>query len=156
VKGERKTPRRFCGEMYNTELTIGGIALSPRVSSFPLCSITHLASKRSPLCGLSRRSIAGDPRYAVRMVTVLYRCPGTGFRVQGYTAEEIPADHERYEPVTCLACKGSASCESENWRGPHHPRRPPPSPPPASRLTQRTRAAGSGVQVAGSNCLIAV
>ena len=39
------------------------------------------------------------------MVTVLYRCPGTGFRVQGYTAEEMPADRERYEPVTCLACK---------------------------------------------------
>jgi len=39
------------------------------------------------------------------MVTVLYHCPNTRFRVQGYTAEEIPADHERYEPLTCLACK---------------------------------------------------
>jgi hypothetical protein len=39
------------------------------------------------------------------MVTVLYRCPNTGFRVQGYTAEEESADQVGYVPVTCLACK---------------------------------------------------
>ena len=39
------------------------------------------------------------------MVTVLYRCPNTGFRVQGYTAEEESADHDGHVPVTCLACK---------------------------------------------------
>jgi hypothetical protein len=40
------------------------------------------------------------------MATVLYRCPNTGFRVQGYTVDEtIPRDHDVYEPVTCLACK---------------------------------------------------
>jgi hypothetical protein len=37
------------------------------------------------------------------MVTVLYHCPNTGFRVQGYTAEENPADREGSIPVTCLA-----------------------------------------------------
>jgi hypothetical protein len=42
---------------------------------------------------------------AEKMVTVLYRCPNTGFRVQGYTAEEIAADYDIYVPVTCLACK---------------------------------------------------
>jgi hypothetical protein len=40
------------------------------------------------------------------MATVLYHCPNTGFRVQGYTADEtISSDHDGYEPVTCLACK---------------------------------------------------
>ena len=40
------------------------------------------------------------------MATILYRCPNTGFRVQGYTENEtIPRDHDAYEPVTCLACK---------------------------------------------------
>ena len=39
------------------------------------------------------------------MVTVLYRCPNTGFRVQGYTAEEELADRQGYVPVACLACK---------------------------------------------------
>ena len=39
------------------------------------------------------------------MTTVLYRCPNTGFRVQGYTDEEIPADRNAYVPVACLACK---------------------------------------------------
>jgi hypothetical protein len=40
------------------------------------------------------------------MATVLYRCPNTGFRVQGYTEDEpIPSDRVNYEPITCLACK---------------------------------------------------
>ncbi len=39
------------------------------------------------------------------MATVLYHCPNTGFRVQGYTAEEIPADYHGRVPVICLACK---------------------------------------------------
>ena len=42
---------------------------------------------------------------ADKMVAVLYHCPNTGFRVQGYTAGETSADHEPYERVTCLACK---------------------------------------------------
>jgi hypothetical protein len=39
------------------------------------------------------------------MVTIIYRCPNTGFRVQGYLPEEEPNDYDRYVPVTCLACK---------------------------------------------------
>jgi len=39
------------------------------------------------------------------MATVLYRCPNTGFRVQGYPAEEESVDHDGHVPVTCLACK---------------------------------------------------
>jgi len=39
------------------------------------------------------------------MVAILYQCPNTGFRVQGYTAEPILVGQDRYEPVTCLACK---------------------------------------------------
>src|SRR5690348_2569479 len=40
------------------------------------------------------------------MAAVIYRCPNTGFRIQGYTLDEaISRDHDAYEPVTCLACK---------------------------------------------------
>jgi hypothetical protein len=40
------------------------------------------------------------------MGTVLYRCPNTGFRVQGYTLDEtIASNHDDYALVTCLACK---------------------------------------------------
>ena len=39
------------------------------------------------------------------MVTVLYRCPNTGFRVQGYPAEDESVDHDGHVPVTCLVCK---------------------------------------------------
>jgi hypothetical protein len=40
------------------------------------------------------------------MAAMLYLCPNTGFRVQGYTVDEtISRDHDAYEPVTCLACK---------------------------------------------------
>ncbi len=37
------------------------------------------------------------------MPTFLYRCPTTGFRVQGYWPGEIE-DDEAYEAVTCTAC----------------------------------------------------
>jgi hypothetical protein len=51
-----------------------------------------------------------DPLFATRvierMATVIYRCPNTGFRVQGYTVDEtVRSDQDSYEPVTCLACK---------------------------------------------------
>jgi len=43
---------------------------------------------------------------ADKMVAVLYHCPNTGFRVQGYTVNEtVPSGRDSYEPVTCLACK---------------------------------------------------
>jgi len=37
---------------------------------------------------------------------LLYRCPNTGLRVQGWLADK-PAQHgEHYELVNCLACGG--------------------------------------------------
>jgi len=39
------------------------------------------------------------------MATFLYRCPNTGFRVQGYSAEQTSSDQDIFEPVTCLICK---------------------------------------------------
>jgi len=43
----------------------------------------------------------------------LYRCPKTGARVQGFTAEDVSEDHHSYEPVTC---PGTPELEA---RGPH-------------------------------------
>jgi hypothetical protein len=37
------------------------------------------------------------------MPPFLYRCPNTGFRVQGYTFEQT-SDDDAYESVTCVAC----------------------------------------------------
>jgi hypothetical protein len=37
------------------------------------------------------------------MVTFIYRCPKTGFKVQGWITEE-PADARAVVPVACLAC----------------------------------------------------
>jgi hypothetical protein len=34
-----------------------------------------------------------------------YRCPNTGLRVQGFIAEEVQDDTDRYEPINCLACQ---------------------------------------------------
>ena len=39
------------------------------------------------------------------MPLFMYRCPKTGYRVQGFSAEDISEDHHIYEPVTCLACR---------------------------------------------------
>jgi hypothetical protein len=39
------------------------------------------------------------------MPPFLYRCPSTRYRVQGFIAEEIPADSETYHAVTCILCQ---------------------------------------------------
>lgn len=39
------------------------------------------------------------------MPTFLFRCPNTGFRVQGYSAEQTPDDGADYVPVNCHACR---------------------------------------------------
>jgi hypothetical protein len=39
------------------------------------------------------------------MTTFLYRCPTTGYHVQGYSPEQTSGDASSYETVTCLMCK---------------------------------------------------
>jgi hypothetical protein len=39
-----------------------------------------------------------------RMALFLYRCPTTGFQVQGWSADDDPENGEHFETVTCLAC----------------------------------------------------
>jgi hypothetical protein len=39
------------------------------------------------------------------MAAFLYRCPNTGQHVQGWSAEEVPADEGTYETVSCIACQ---------------------------------------------------
>ena len=35
----------------------------------------------------------------------LYRCPNTGYRIQGFITEDTSDDSEDYQPITCLACQ---------------------------------------------------
>ena len=37
--------------------------------------------------------------------TFLYRCPNTGYRVQGFVADETSDDPESYEAITCIVCQ---------------------------------------------------
>jgi hypothetical protein len=39
------------------------------------------------------------------MRAFLYRCPNTGYRVQGFVAENASEDSETYEAVKCVACE---------------------------------------------------
>ncbi len=38
------------------------------------------------------------------MPLFMYRCPKTGYRVQGFCAEDVSEDQHVYEPVTCPVC----------------------------------------------------
>ena len=39
------------------------------------------------------------------MATFVFRCPKTGFKVQGWSAEAIPDDEpDSYETIACTAC----------------------------------------------------
>jgi hypothetical protein len=47
-----------------------------------------------------------EPGYGSTMATVLFLCPNTGDRVQGWFADDGSGDGgETYEGVTCLACR---------------------------------------------------
>ena len=81
-----------------------------------LCSIVHLTVFVTANRGVRKFDTyvryRADLLLVIRItqtmatVPVLYRCPNTGFRVQGYTLNEsIPPDHDSNESVTCLACK---------------------------------------------------
>ncbi len=40
------------------------------------------------------------------MVTFVYCCPNTGFRVQGYSPEQASdSDPNHFEAVTCVMCR---------------------------------------------------
>ncbi len=40
------------------------------------------------------------------MPPFLFKCPSTGLNMQGWSAEEIPADSEVYVTTECIACRG--------------------------------------------------
>jgi hypothetical protein len=48
---------------------------------------------------------AVEARHVSTMATVLFRCPNTGDRVQGWFVDDVSGDSETYEAVTCLACR---------------------------------------------------
>jgi hypothetical protein len=35
----------------------------------------------------------------------LFRCPNTGYRVQGFIAEDVSDDLESYQAISCLVCQ---------------------------------------------------
>jgi hypothetical protein len=60
-----------------------------------------------------RKAVAGfdiaqtpypEPCNRRRMAPFLYRCPNTGFRVQGWAADGEPKNDDTYESANCLAC----------------------------------------------------
>ena len=65
----------------------------------------------------SGRAVLAEPYNAVKVSTAcpsslgycrmplfMYRCPNSGYRVQGFVAEDTSEDGHIYEPVTCPVC----------------------------------------------------
>ena len=59
------------------------------------------------LRGRLRSPALPPPNICGPMPPFLYRCPNTGYRVQGFVAEDVSEDPESYEAVTCTAVSGS-------------------------------------------------
>ena len=49
------------------------------------------------------------------MPLFIYRCPKTGYRVQGFSAEDISEDKHVYEAVTCPICHQIHHVKSGYW-----------------------------------------
>ena len=43
--------------------------------------------------------------FSGRMPTFLYRCPNTGYRVQGFVAQDVSDNSQSYEAITCIVCQ---------------------------------------------------
>jgi hypothetical protein len=52
-------------------------------------------------CEIDQNSLSGETN---RVAPFLYRCPNTGYRVQGFIAEDVSDEAEDYRAITCLAC----------------------------------------------------
>jgi hypothetical protein len=42
---------------------------------------------------------------AFDMPLFIYRCPTSGYRVQGFSGEDVSVNTHTYEPVVCVMCK---------------------------------------------------
>src|SRR5262249_37054070 len=71
-------------------------------------------------------SIYGKAFY---MPLFVYRCPTTGYRVQGFSAEDVSVNTHTYEPVACPLCKRTHQVirlPAQSWAK-SKPALPPPS-----------------------------
>jgi hypothetical protein len=59
---------------------------------------------RPSLAIVVKVSTARPSSEASRMPLFMYRCPFSGYRVQGFVAEDTSEDGQIYEPVTCPVC----------------------------------------------------
>jgi len=79
----------------------------PPLDFAPPCSAASRSKSTRPLqkqaLDLDQSTKAAGP-YKAPMPTFLYRCPNTGFRVQGYAPEQT-SDDDVYEVMTCTMCK---------------------------------------------------
>ena len=53
-----------------------------------------------PWRGSTVRAVVAD------MAPFLFQCPNTRLHVQGWLAEEIPADNKIFRSIECVACRG--------------------------------------------------
>jgi hypothetical protein len=58
-----------------------------------------------PRPNLTTRLRSRQPAPRVDMPLFVYRCSKTGYRVQGFVAEDTSEDGHVYEPVTCPVCQ---------------------------------------------------
>jgi hypothetical protein len=90
--------------MAKRRITLNRTLRSSHFSWLHMCGprlLLHVQSNRAALAGtfLFDTGICHQP-----MGPFLYRCPNTGYRVQGWVADDESEDGERYEGVICYAC----------------------------------------------------
>jgi predicted RNA-binding Zn-ribbon protein involved in translation (DUF1610 family) len=57
------------------------------------------------LRGIPELRLSAEAGLHYHMPAFIYKCPNTGFRVQGWLAEMVPPDEgQTYETIECVAC----------------------------------------------------
>jgi hypothetical protein len=103
--------------VHNNSAHVGNLK-NKRINHYPSTQkgwivVINVNERQAIRIDLAQCRIVGDGLIE-GMPTILFRCPNTGFRVQGYTAGET-SDDGVYEAVHRL--QAGASCEPGDWQG---------------------------------------
>jgi hypothetical protein len=104
--GGRRSDQRVCrwNEPTTAIATSGRIGMC-QIGEWRVMSDATLTKKACRNLRYLKYEVA-DPDHGSIMATVLFLCPSTGYRVQGWFADNGSEDSgEMYEVVTCLACR---------------------------------------------------
>jgi hypothetical protein len=97
--------RAPCGKLHARVCSAGGLTLGRGRSLLHADRSCDQVARPLLGGGAGGRYLGSIYGKAFYMPLFVYRCPTTGYRVQGFSAEDVSMNTHTYEPVVCPMCK---------------------------------------------------